>query len=269
MEDQPDLRAITAANRAAWDASAPLHAQGESWQALAAGFATPGFSTLDPTLTAALTRIGLRGKRVVQIGCNNGREILSCLSLGAAEGRGLDQSEAFLAQGRHLAARAGLTCRFLCADIYALPPDTPRGFDVALITIGVLNWMPDLPRFFGTVAGLLAPGGTLVIYETHPFLEVFDPTGDDPFTPATSYFRSAPFVSAEALVYDGAEAPPAPPSYWFVHTLGAILNACTGAGLTLSRFDEFPHSNREAEYDQYENREAQLPMCYLLEARKT
>jgi hypothetical protein len=140
---------------------------------------------------------------------------------------------------------------------------------VALITIGVLNWMPDLPRFFGVVADLLAQGGTLVIYETHPFLEVFDPTGDDPFTPATSYFRASPFVSTEALVYDGAEAPPAPASYWFVHTIGAILNACVGSGLTLRRFDEFPHSNREAEYDQYEDREAQLPMCYLLEARKT
>ena len=269
MADQPDLGSITRANRDAWNASAPLHAQGESWAALDAGFAKPGFSTLDPTLTDALQRLGLHGKRVVQIGCNNGREILSCLSLGASEGLGIDQSEAFLSQAAHLAARSGLACRFLCSDIYALPPDTPREFDLALVTIGVLNWMPDLPRFFDTAASLLRQGGTLVIYETHPFLEVFDPTGDDPFTPATSYFRSAPFVSAEALVYDGSDAPPAPPSYWFVHTLGTILNACVGSGLSLSRFDEFPHSNRETDYDKYEGREAQVPMCYLLEARKT
>ncbi len=269
MADQQDLGSITQANRDAWNASAPLHAQGESWAALNAGFETPGFSTFDPTLTKAMRRIGLDGKRIVQIGCNNGREILSCLSLGASEGLGIDQSDAFLAQGRHLAARAGLTCKFLCSDIYALPPDTPRDFDLGLITIGVLNWMPDLPRFFDVVAKLLRPDGTLMIYETHPFLEVFNPTGDDPFAPATSYFRSAPFVSAEALVYDGAEAPPAPPSYWFVHTLGAILNACIASGLNISRFDEFPHSNRETDYDKYQNREAQLPMCYLLEARKT
>jgi SAM-dependent methyltransferase len=268
MAGPVDTSAVTAANRAAWDASAALHARGESWDRLTAGFAEPGFSTLDPTLSAALAKIGLRGKRVVQVGCNNGREILSCLSLGAAEGLGIDQSAEFLGQASDLAARSGLGCRFLCADIYSLPPDTPRGFDLALVTIGVLNWMPDLPGFFASVAGLLGHGGDLLIYETHPFLEVFDPLAPDPFTPASSYFRTEPFILDEAIVYDGQTAPAVPPSYWFVHTMGAILNAIMDAGLVLTRLDEFAHSNREVDYDKYENREAQLPMCYLLTARK-
>jgi hypothetical protein len=38
------------------------------------------------------------------------------------------------------------------ADIYALPASVRRDCDVALITVGVLNWMPDLPRFLREVA---------------------------------------------------------------------------------------------------------------------
>ncbi|WP_367153206.1 methyltransferase domain-containing protein, partial [Leisingera sp. F5] len=59
--------------------------------------------------------------------------------------------------------------------MYSLPSGIRRDFDFAVITIGVLNWMPDLGRFFQSVAGLLRPGGRLVIYETHPVLEMFEP----------------------------------------------------------------------------------------------
>ncbi len=56
----------------------------------------------------------------------------------------------------------------------------------------------------------------------------------------------------EAIVYDGQTAPAVPPSYWFVHTMGAIVNAIVDAGLVLTRLDEFAHSNSEVEYDKYE-----------------
>ena len=43
--------------------------------------------------------------RAVQIGCNNGRELLSLPSLGAIPVLGIDQSAAFLDQARRLASR--------------------------------------------------------------------------------------------------------------------------------------------------------------------
>ena len=49
-----DITDVTAANRAAWDASAPLHCQGADWEALLHGFSRPGFSVLDQTLTETL-----------------------------------------------------------------------------------------------------------------------------------------------------------------------------------------------------------------------
>ena len=70
--------------------------------------------------------------------------------------------------------------------------------------------MPDLADFFKVVSGLLVEGGHLVIYETHPFLEMFDPKSTEPFTPSFSYFARTPFISENALVYDGSDAGSAP-----------------------------------------------------------
>jgi len=43
---------------------------------LTAGFAEKSFSCLDATLTDGLHGAGVRGTRIVQIGCNNEREVL-------------------------------------------------------------------------------------------------------------------------------------------------------------------------------------------------
>ena len=264
-----DIAEVTAANRAAWDASAPLHGQGPDWEALLAGFSGSGFSVLDQTLTETLEGLAPQGKRALQVGCNNGRELLSLRALGAIPTLGIDQSAGFLAQAEQLAKLAGeRECQFLCADIYALPADIPARHELGLITIGVLNWMPDLRRFFGVVAALLAPGAALVIYETHPFLELFDPLGKDPNRPAYSYFSKTPVVDSAVITYDGSDGGEGAQSYWFIHTLGEIVTACVQAGLNIERLTEHPHCNREVEYEQYAGQAAQLPLCYTLVVRK-
>lgn len=259
----------TASNRAAWDASAAAHEQGAAWQALIRDVAKPGFCVLDATLTDTLTQIGVKGRRTVQIGCNNGRELLSLPALGAVPALGLDQSAAFLDQARRLAKLAGSDCAFTCANIYDLPDTVPRDFDMGLITIGVLNWMPDLPAFLRIAASLLAPGAPLVIYETHPFVEMFEPEAPDPFALDRSYFDRTPMIWSELITYDGSPGTDGPTSYWFTHTLGDVVTGCIKAGLTIERLSEHPHSNREVDSDMYEGRAAQLPLCYTLVARRT
>lgn len=258
---------ITAANRQAWEVSAPLHAQGEDWQRLLEQARQPGFSVLDACLTATLGDLDIRGLSCAQVGCNNARELLSLAALGARPALGIDQSPAFLAQGEQLAAAAGLRPRLVAADIYALPEDLGQ-HDLVLITIGVMNWMPDLPAFFAAVAGLLAPGGRLVIYETHPFLEMFEPHADQPLLPHYSYFRREPLVSEALIAYDGESHGQGATSYWHIHTLGAIVTASLDAGLILQRLEEHPHSNREVDYDRYSDQAAQLPMSFTLVAQR-
>lgn len=265
--DPRQRQLITAANRQAWEVSAPLHGQGEEWECLLAQAGRPSFSVLDACLTRTLTELDIRDLSCAQVGCNNARELLSLAALGGQPALGIDQSPAFLAQGQQLAAAAGLAPRLVAADIYALPEGLGQ-HDLVLITIGVLGWMPDLPAFFAAVHGLLAPGGHLVIYETHPFLEVFEPHADQPLVPHYSYFRREPLVLNDLIAYDGQDHGQGASSYWHIHTLGAIVSACLQAGLLLQRLEEHPHSNREVDYDLYQNQAAQLPMSFTLVARR-
>lgn len=266
MDIAPTTLNYTNANKAAWDASAHLHEQGTAWDELVLAAARPGFNVLDDCLTDTLKNLGVTGRTAVQVGCNNARELLSLASLGAMPLLGIDQSSRFLAQGALLAAKAGLKPRLLEANIYDLPADVGQ-YDLVLITIGVLNWMPDLPGFFQVVRGLLHKGGHLVIYETHPILEVFNPHGSNPFEPETSYFEKSPIKVEEAITYDGSDGGEGETGYWFVHTLGDIVTACAKQGFDIQRLEEHPHLNREEDYAIYDNQTAQLPLCYTLVAQ--
>lgn len=263
--DRSQLDDITAANRAAWNASASLHGSGPEWEKLLQQAALPGFSVLDECLSDTLRKIGVAGRRAAQVGCNNGRELLSLAAFGAVPALGIDQSSAFLAQGELLAASAELSPRFLEADIYNLPEDT-GAYDLVLITIGVLNWMPDLPRFFEVISSLMASGAYLVIYETHPMLEMFDPESDTPHLPAYSYFDRSVHAVPDLIAYDGSATDTGETGYWLIHTLGEIVSACAAAGLTVARLTEHWHSNRETDYDIYQNQRAQIPMSFTLVA---
>lgn len=265
--DARDNRNAIMANRIAWDHAADLHRGNAEWLKQCDGFADPQYSVLDATLSERLTRLGIRGKDCVQLGCNNGREILSLKALGAGRCLGIDQSAAFLEQAAELTQISGHDAEFLCANVYELPQSITSKYDLVLITIGVLNWMPDLASFFSAAASLLRQGGKLIIYETHPFLEMFDPDAENPFLPSFSYFDQNPQIFVEDLVYDGNRTDQvAPESYWYTHGMGQILTACARAGFCLQELTEFPYSIREVDYDIYTNQNAQLPMSYLLEA---
>ena len=267
--EMPTKETAIASNREAWNDSARHHRDNPEWPALLSAVARNDFSCLDTTLHTLLEQVGVAGKDLVQVGCNNGRESLSLFALGARSVVGIDQSAAFLDQARELGARSPHPAQFIEADIHHLPSDLHNRFDVALVTIGVLNWMPDIGEFFRHVARILKTGGALVIYETHPFLEMFDPEASDPYRLDSSYFRSEPFVQTQPIVYAGKVEQQSAASYWFIHTLGDIFTGALDAGLAISHFKEYPHSNREELYDRYEQQSAQLPMCFTWVAVKT
>lgn len=260
----PSFKHMIESNRDAWNASADMHRNSATWQSLLADVADAQFSCLDPTLTALLNQVDLRGKLVLQLGCNNGREALSLYALGAEHVVGVDQSAAFLKQAHELAARSSHAVEFIEADIHQLPASVNARFDVVLITIGVLNWMPDLSAFFRHAASTLKPGGTLAIYETHPFLEMLEPESNDPWRISGSYFQTEPVVEDKAIVYEGQGEANGVTSYWHIHRMSDIVTAVLQASLQLQAFTEYPHSNREELYDVYERGEVQVPMCYTL-----
>lgn len=257
---------VIARNREAWNASADHHRRGAAWSRLIKDVTRHEFSCLDSTLTTTLEQVGLSQKEVVQLGCNNGREALSLFALGAAHVVGVDQSSEFLKQAMELATLSPHAPEFIEADIHSLPKNLDARFDVALITIGVLNWMPDMALFFSHVARVLKPGGVLVVYETHPFLEMLDPESRDPWRIENSYFQTEPLIETSELVYEGKGKENGHPSFWHVHSLGDVLTGIAKADLKLRLFVEHSHSNREDTYDVYESGSVQVPMCFILVA---
>jgi SAM-dependent methyltransferase len=233
----------TDANRVAWDEAAAKHAAHNN-AALFAAAADPGFVSFEGEILHTLQRVGVEAKQVIQLGCNNGRETLSLRNLGAARCVGVDASAEFLAHGREMIRIAGAQAQveLVEADIYELPSKFKDAFDLVLVTVGVISWMPELKAFFEVVRGLLKPGGQLVMEEMHPVLFMYeeDPDGGGS-VPHYSYFGGEVWEETSGLDYYSHEAYDASPNYSFMHRLDEILMATISCDLQLSSFVELDY----------------------------
>ncbi len=264
-KEQSDL---VEANLQAWEEVAPIHARHNQAQLIEA-FSKGGFSSLDEVAVKRLKANGVEGADIVQICCNNGQELLSTKRLGAARLVGIDGAKGFVAQARELAAAAGIEAEFVTSNIYELPDAHQGGFDIALITIGVLSWMPDLQRFFEVAASLLRPGGVLLIHEQHPVLEMMEPGGKgDPVAFDVSYFDETPYVDAGGLDYYGGETYDATPNNSFMHKMSDVIMAGLAAGMAVQHFEELPDHISNTWYN-VEASGVGMPMSYVLEFRKS
>lgn len=266
-----DLKRITDDNRKAWNEATTKHQQGRTID-YKAEFAKPGYSTLDDILTAKLNQIGLAGKNVAQICCNNGRELLSLLNLGAHSGTGFDISDAAIAEAKEYAAVAGTAAEFVRTDAYDIGSEYHNRFDLVLFTIGGLCWLPDLPPIFEIVAAILKPGGDLVIYDMHPIIYVFatdeDPEWDpaEPSRPALTYFRTEPWLSTTGIDYVGQTKYESAPSRSYTQTLSNTINPIIAKGMEIKELQEYGH-DISGLYEHLERLDI-LPLSYLLHATK-
>ncbi|MGH1481604.1 MAG: class I SAM-dependent methyltransferase [Geminicoccales bacterium] len=258
------------ANRQGWNAAAHHHKASARYETILEGFKQPGYSCLDDILTERLLKLGVAGKDVAQLCCNDGCELLSVKNLGAARCVGFDQAGGFLEQARAFQAAAGVECDFVETDIHEIERSYDASFDITLITIGVFGWMPDVKRFVGVASRLLRPGGVVCIYEQHPIVNMMEPyeVPGDPTKLVHSYFKETPFEDEEGFMYDGSASWKGPKKYWFVHTLADIMTALLDEGLAIEAFEEYPHNISSAEFNIYNDQEAQLPQSYMLGARK-
>lgn len=266
MADQAER--YVAENLKAWEEAAPIHAR-HNQARLVEAFSKGGFSALGEIAVARLKANDVKGADIVQICCNNGQELLSTKALGAGRLVGIDGTEGFIAQGRELAAAADIEAEFVTSNIYEAPDGYQGRFDIALITIGVLSWMPDLERFLEIAAGLLRSGGVLLIHEQHPVIEMMEPGGkDDPVTFELSYFDETVYVDAGGLDYYGFEKYDATPNNSFIHKMSDVIMAGIGAGMAVQYFEELPDHISNTWYN-VEASGVGMPMSYVLEFRKS
>jgi 2-polyprenyl-3-methyl-5-hydroxy-6-metoxy-1,4-benzoquinol methylase len=258
-----DIKKYTEANRKAWNEVSPIHE--EMKKEAKKQFLEPGFSCLDEVITKAIKQIGIEGKDVAQVCCNDGVETLSLKNLGAASCTGFDISDEAIRTAELLSTEAEIPCRFVRTDIYDIPKDYHAQFDVVYISAGVFIWFPDLKRFFQVVSELLKEGGTVLIYEMHPFLNMLDEEEDD-IRIKHSYFIDKPHMYDDGLTYLGDNYEGSP-TYNFDPTMSQIISAIIRNGLNIKHFEEYDY-DLSALFEHLEDKQIKIPMSYLISAEK-
>jgi SAM-dependent methyltransferase len=248
----------------------PLHrkAAKAKWDS---AFAQPGFVCLRPREVELLTRVGVKGKSVAHLCCNNGIELMSLKNLGAATCVGFDISDEAIKDAQERARLCSIDCLFVRTDVYDIAPDYNDLFDMIYLTTGGLGWLPDLRRLFARAATLLRPSGVVFIHDIHPFFEMLPADGaatGDPLRIAGPYFKPEPYVDYGGLDYVGGEQYTGHAAqYWFVHTLSDILMGLIANRLCLEHFCEYPEAVSPHQQPA-EQRNAGVPLSYMLVARK-
>lgn len=264
------LKEYTQANRAAWNEVMPKHqsAACEHWDQ---AFLQPGFVCLDAVEQDLLAQLGIRGKSVAHLCCNNGVELLSMKNLGAAECVGFDISDLAIAEAESRVQDSHLDCQFVRSDVYEIGCEYENRFDVIYVSSGGLGWLPDLKLFFAKAAALLRAGGRVLIHEIHPVSEMLpfdDAEGDDILRIVEPYFKPEPYVEYGGLDYVGGSAYSSDkPQYWFVHTLADIFMGLVENGLAIEHFAEYA-VDISAGHQRIEAAQAGVPLSYILVAGK-
>jgi SAM-dependent methyltransferase len=219
-------------NLAWWDERVPIHTA-SAFYGLDGFLADPGATTLRRYEVEEMGDVA--GRRLVHLQCHFGLDTLSWARRGALV-TGLDFSPAAIDAARTAADAAGLDARFVVGDVHdAVALLGGATFDIVYTGFGALTWLPDLDRWARVVAGLLAPGGRLLLAEYHPFATAFD---DDlvarhPYAPGTAIEmdEAGTYVDFDAATRHNR-------ARRWDHGLGRIVSSVAGAGLIVERLRE-------------------------------
>jgi len=172
---------------------------------------------------------GLDGKHVLHLLCATGESTAQLVELGALVSA-VDISTEALEVARERAPDVA----YVHADVHELPLELRRArFDLVFSGGGVLPWLRDLDAWANGIVTALRPGGLLLFYDDHPVSACLDALGhwrDD-------YFEES-----------GEERE----RHW---QLGQVVDAISGAGLTVKRIVEFqtlyswPQRDRRVPWD--------------------
>lgn len=240
-------------NRQAWNAATVAH---NSHKVDQAAFFRAGGSTLFPEEIELLG--DLTGKRLLHLQCNAGQDSLSLARLGAVV-TGVDISDEAIGFAQQLSTDSGVPATFVRADIFDFLDEAAKReerYDIVFTSYGVLVWVSDIRSWANGIAGVLAPGGRLVVLEFHPFSMVFDWDWSHTFP----YFADGAPMSYEHGVGDyvalaeGALSPSGHiegvkdfinphRGHEFQWGVGEIVTALLDAGLTITTLREYPYSN--------------------------
>ncbi|MDZ4738140.1 MAG: class I SAM-dependent methyltransferase [Rhodospirillaceae bacterium] len=227
-------------NMTYWDQLTALHAEGDAYRVQQF---LGGACILDPLVRSEIGDIA--GKSLIHLQCHFGLDTLSLARLGATV-TGVDYSPKGIETARRLSVESGVPGTFVESRIEEAPARIAQKFDMAYVTWGALNWLPDLTAWARTVAHVLKPGGFLYLAEFHPLAQAIDI--DETGANGMLAIRYPMVGKAEARRWETAtdyadEATPLQhnATWEWNHGLGEVIGALIGAGLRLAYYKEHPY----------------------------
>lgn len=194
-------------------------------------------SLLSETITRELGDV--TGKSIIHLQCNTGADTISLARLGARV-TGVDLVPENIHYAEKMASEHGVhDAVFIESDIMTLMDSHHDRYDIVFTSDGAIGWLPDLGRWGMTIRHLLRDDGFFYICDGHPFGMVFD---EEKMTAgvleiAYPYFERKP--DREDTI--GGYAGPAreAENYFWMYTVGDVINALARAGLCIEFFNEF------------------------------
>lgn len=222
--------AILERNRDAWNAR-----RYESW---VAAYGPPEQEAralaADPAFKARrlLPHMGdISGKQICNVQGSHARVAVALALLGA-EATVIDFAEENRRYGLELAAAAGVTIDYRLSDAMAAGGLGLAPFDFVAMELGILHYHQDIAAFFRVMAGLLKPGGRMILNEFHPARMKLrlQPGGD--------YFNTQPIVSeAPNPTGSGESLGTCVLRFW---NLGEVVTSAIEAGFVIQKLIELP-----------------------------
>ncbi|UCC17621.1 MAG: class I SAM-dependent methyltransferase, partial [Dehalococcoidales bacterium] len=192
----------------------------------------------------AVEEIGdVNGKSLLHLMCHFGKDTLSWARRGAKV-TGMDFSDKAISLARSLADELKLDAEFICCDLYDLPQNLDKKFDIVFTSAGVLCWLPNLEEWGCVIAQFLKSGGIFYILEGHPFLNMLlieDPDAEIPEILRSYFYIPEPEVYQSDASYAGIKTRKIHTGKEWTHSMGDIVNALIKAGLRIEFLHEYPY----------------------------
>jgi SAM-dependent methyltransferase len=216
----------------------------------------------------------ISGKRILHLQCHFGQDTLSMSRMGAIM-TGLDFSEKAISIAMNTNDKLGLNAKFICTDVYNLPPALYGKFDVVFTSYGTIGWLPELDSWAKTISNALVPDGKFIMVDFHPFIWTFDNAIQKI---EYDYFNGAPIIEQIDGTYADRNAPIKTQTISWNHGIGEILNALLKNGINILEFTEKDFSPfdcfenmKKIETDRFVFRhiEQSIPMIYRITGMKS
>jgi ubiquinone/menaquinone biosynthesis C-methylase UbiE len=220
-------------NRTSWNALADIHVNSSFYDM--EGFLEGNTSLKEIELDLMED---ISGKELLHLQCHFGQDTLSLERLGALV-TGVDFSDRAIGHAQTIASQLQSRAIFIQSDVYNLPQNLDKTFDIVYTSYGTIGWLPDIKKWAEIVARFLKPGGSFYFVEFHPAVWMFD----NDFTQISySYFNADPILEEEQGSYADRESDICRKSVTWNHGLAEVVQALIDSGLEIVTFKEYNFS---------------------------